>query len=98
MSYIVTKDSWLAEEAARVSSIIKLPRLQGKIWDDKSLQAELNYIGLPYSTSDVALISGKLLLDKVVEDVKIDPVEPAPVVEPPAAPVTPEVAVDITPL
>ncbi len=83
MSFRVTHDVWLKTESARIETLLLMPRFWGRIWDDKSLTAELNAIGLPYTLKQVQELNGELHKRGIVEDII------APAAEPSAEPATP---------
>lgn len=82
--FVVTHATYLATEADRIQSLILMPRLWGRKWTHKSLQKELEDIGLKYTLEQIAELNDVLHKRGIVEDL----VTPGPAPVPVEAPVT----------
>ncbi len=78
MAFKVTSAKWLETESARITSILLMPRFWHKVWDDKSLLAALQEIGLNYTLKEVSLLNDELHKQGIVEDVTGPVPQPAP--------------------
>ncbi len=79
MAFQVSKTTWLATESARIAAIIVTPRLWRRRWDDKSLLAALQEIGLNYTLAEVQTLNDALHKQGIVEDIGVTPA-PTPIV------------------